>query len=59
MRIVLLLLLLLLFIYFVCSSYLKDDTTSLLKMTRDDLEKFETQVRQSGDRVTTLATPIM
>ncbi|KAI6660295.1 syntaxin [Oopsacas minuta] len=31
-------------------SYLKEDTTSLLKMTRDDLEKFENQVRQSGDR---------
>ena len=36
-----------------CSSYLKEDTTSLLRMTKDDLDKFETQVRQSGDKVRT------
>ena len=28
-------------------------------MTRDDLERFEIQVRQSGDRVITLATTIV
>lgn len=35
-------------------SYLKEDTTSLLRMTKDDLDKFETQVRQSGDKTRNL-----